>query len=348
MNNKSFLDKIEKNINNVFSNDYFLNIFKDKELKLKLNIQEKIIKVIQAPAIEIINRGGKRIRPILMILLAYALGYKKKNTENLYNLSMLLELPHSGSLIIDDIEDGSTKRRGKPAVHLIYGLDNSINTANLLYFLPVKLIQTSNLKTKQKLLIYENFFTTLSNLHLGQGIDIAFHNETYIPNIEEYISLVELKTSSLFGMAGFLAGILTNNESNAKNLYNTFLKLGTCFQIIDDIKNIKNGINGKDFGEDLIEGKKSLPIIYFLKEKQFDKQIIIELRKIRNKPINESREEILKFSNMINSSNAIKDSSTLAMFYLNRFIEELNSYKLIDKYKNMIMDILHKIKEASL
>ena len=345
---KSFLDKIEKNINIVFSNDYFLNLFKDKGLELKLNIQEKIIKVIQAPAIEIINRGGKRIRPILMILLSYALGYKNKNTENLYNLSMLLELPHSGSLIIDDIEDGSTKRRGKPAVHLIYGLDNSINTGNLLYFMPIKLIQNSNLKPSQKLLIYENFFTTLSNLHLGQGIDIAFHNETYIPNVEEYISLVELKTSSLFGMAGFLAGILTKNENKAKALYNTFLKLGTCFQIIDDIKNIKNGINGKNFGEDLIEGKKSLPIIYFLKEKQFDKQIIIELKKLRNKPINESIEEISKFSNMINSSNAIKDSSTLAMFYLNRFIEELNSYKLIDKYKNMIMDILHKIREASL
>lgn len=64
-------------------------------------------------------------------------------------------------------------------------------------------------------------------------------------------------------MAGFLAGILTNNESKAKNLYNTFLKLGTCFQIIDDIKNIKDGINGKDFGDDLIEGKKSTHNILF-------------------------------------------------------------------------------------
>lgn len=146
MQNKSFLDKIEKNINNIFSQDHFLNLFKDKELKLKLNIQKNTIKTIKAPAIEIINRGGKRIRPMLMILLAYALGYNKKNTENLYKLSMLLELPHSGSLIIDDIEDGAIKRRGKPAIHLIYGLDNSINTANLIYFLPAKLIQTSKLK----------------------------------------------------------------------------------------------------------------------------------------------------------------------------------------------------------
>ncbi|UPA16185.1 polyprenyl synthetase family protein [Borrelia coriaceae] len=347
MQNKSFLDKIEKNINNIFSKDHFLNLFKDKELKLKLNIQENVIKTIKAPAIEIINRGGKRIRPMLMILLAHALGYNNKNTENLYNLSMLLELPHSGSLIIDDIEDGAIKRRGKTAIHLTYGLDNSINTANLIYFLPAKLIQTSNLKSSQKILIYENFFTTLSNLHLGQGIDIALHNGTYIPNINEYISLVELKTSCLFGMIGFLAGILTNNVNKAKNLYNTFLNLGTCFQIMDDIKNIKDGINGKEFGDDLIEGKKSLPIIYFLKEKLFDKKIIQELDKIKNKPIDESKEAILKFSHMINSSSAIKDSSTLATSYLNKFIEELDSYALINEYKDMIMNIIKTIKEEN-
>ncbi|WP_024655487.1 polyprenyl synthetase family protein [Borrelia hispanica] len=348
MQNKSFLDKIEQNINNIFSKDYFLNLFTDKNLKLTLNIQENTINAIQAPAIEIINRGGKRIRPMLMILLAHALGYNNSNTDNLYKLSMLLELPHSGSLIIDDIEDGALKRRGKPSIHLIYGLDNSINTANLIYFLPAKLIQTSNLKTSQKLLIYENFFTTLSNLHLGQGIDITLHNGTYIPSIEEYISLVEHKTSSLFGMAGFLAGILTNNENKAKNLYNTFLNIGTCFQMIDDIKNIKDGVKGKDFGDDLIEGKKSLPIIYFLREKKFDNKIIHELTKIKNQPIDKVKEKILQFSNMINSSNAIQNSSILAMSYLNKFIEELNSYKLTNKYTDMIIKLVTKIKEDNL
>ncbi|AYE36732.1 octaprenyl-diphosphate synthase [Borrelia turcica IST7] len=344
MKNKLFLDNIEKNINIVFSKEHFLNLFKDKDLELKLNIKEDIVKKIQAPALEIIKRGGKRIRPTLMVVLAHALGHSISNTENLYKLSMLLELPHSGSLIIDDIEDGALKRRGAPAIHLIYGIDSSINTANLIYFLPMRLIKNSNLKESQKLLIYENFFTTLTNLHLGQGIDIEFHNGTRIPNIKEYISLVELKTGSLFGMAGFLAGILTNNENKSKNLYNTFLKFGTYFQIMDDIKNIKNGTVGKDFGDDLIEGKKSLPLIYFLKEKKFDKNIIKTLDKIKKTPINEVREEILKFSNMINSSNAMKQALNLAMWYFNKFIEELNSYKLIREYQDMILDILNKIK----
>ena len=76
-----------------------------------------------------------------MVVLAHALGHSISNTENLYKLSMLLELPHSGSLIIDDIEDGALKRRGAPAIHLIYGIDSSINTANLIYFLPMRLIK---------------------------------------------------------------------------------------------------------------------------------------------------------------------------------------------------------------
>ena len=348
MKNKLFLENIEKNINVVFSNEYFLNLFKDTDLELKLNIRGKTLRNIQAPAVEIIKRGGKRIRPMLMVALAHALGYDPSATENLYKLSLLLELPHSGSLIVDDIEDGALQRRGRPSIHLIYGIDSSINTANLIYFLPMSLLRNSNLKESQKLLIYENFFTTLAALHLGQGIDIEFHNTTRAPSIKEYISLVELKTSSLFGMAGFLAGILTNNENKSKSLYNTFLRFGTYFQIMDDIKNIKNGIEGKDFGDDLIEGKKSLPLIYFLREKKFDKNIIKTLDKIKKTPINESREDILEFSNMINSSNATKKALKLAMWYFNKFIEELNSYKLISEYQDVILEILNEIKEDSL
>ncbi|WP_215539270.1 polyprenyl synthetase family protein [Borreliella bavariensis] len=346
MQNKLFLKNIEKNIKSIFSTTNFLNLFKDKDLNLTFKIKRETLDYIKLPAIEIINRGGKRIRPILMILLAYALGLKEKNDRLIYKLSLLLELPHSGSLIIDDIEDNSLKRRGGSAIHLIYGIDNSINAGNLIYFLPAKLIERSNLKENQKLLIYENFFTTLSNLHLGQGIDIKFHNESYIPSIKEYISLVELKTASLFGMASFLAAIITNNEDKAKKLYSTFLKLGVYFQIIDDIKNIKNEINGKEFGDDLIEGKKSLPIIYFLQEKKFEPKIIAKFNQIKNAQTTTERKEIFKLTEMINSSKSIRNSTTIALKYLNEFKTELNLYPLKNRYKNILIDIVEQIKEG--
>ncbi len=190
------------------------------------------------------------------------------------------------------------------------------------------------------------FFTTLSNLHLGQGIDIKFHNESHIPSIKEYISLVELKTASLFGMASFLAAIITNNEDKAKKIYSTFLKLGVYFQIIDDIKNIKNKINGKEFGDDLIEGKKSLPIIYFLQEKKFEPKIIAKFNQIKNAQTITERKEIFKLTEMINSSKSIRNSTTIALKYLNEFKTELNLYPLKNRYKNLLIDIVEQIKEG--
>ncbi len=78
MQNKLFLKNIEKNINKIFSTTNFLNLFKDNDLKFTFKIKKKTLDYIKAPAIEIVNRGGKRIRPMIMILLAYALGLKEK------------------------------------------------------------------------------------------------------------------------------------------------------------------------------------------------------------------------------------------------------------------------------
>ncbi len=80
MQNKLFL-KIWKNINSIFSTNNLINLFKDKDLKFTFKIKKETLNYIKAPAIEIINRGGKRIRPMIMILLAYALGLKEKTTS---------------------------------------------------------------------------------------------------------------------------------------------------------------------------------------------------------------------------------------------------------------------------
>ncbi|WKC58419.1 polyprenyl synthetase family protein [Borrelia sp. P9F1] len=137
-------------------------------------------------------------------------------------------------------------------IHLIYGIDSSINTTNIIYFLPVGLIRNSNSKESQKLLICENFLTTPAVLHLEHGSDIELNKATHILSIKEHIPLLGLKTSSLFGMAGFLTGILTNNENKSKNPHNTFLRFGTYLEIMNDIRNIKNEIEDKNSGDNLI------------------------------------------------------------------------------------------------
>ena len=94
--------------------------------------------------------------------------------EEALPLAPVVEFPHNGSLIVDDIEDSSDLRRGEPAVHKIYGEDMSINTGNLLYFLPTFLIDESDFSDELKLRLYRYYTVNLRRLHFGQGLDIQW------------------------------------------------------------------------------------------------------------------------------------------------------------------------------
>jgi octaprenyl-diphosphate synthase len=87
----------------------------------------------------------------------------------------LIELLHSASLIIDDIQDGSVERRGKPCTHTIHGIDSSINAANLIYYLPANRLINSLSNLELKCEISEIYMNAMVGLHIGQGLDIAVH-----------------------------------------------------------------------------------------------------------------------------------------------------------------------------
>jgi len=88
---------------------------------------------LTTPAVDLLQRGGKRWRPLLMTLVCETLGGGDEALE----LAPLVEFPHNGSLIHDDIEDNSDERRGKSAIHVLYGVDTAINSGSFLYFLPL-------------------------------------------------------------------------------------------------------------------------------------------------------------------------------------------------------------------
>ena len=126
---------------------------------------------INAPALDLLKRGGKRWRPVLMSLCCELCG----GGGAALPLTPLVELPHNGSLIIDDIEDSSDMRRGAPAVHLRFGEDMAINTGNLLYFLPLYLIDEADLPMEAKLLLYtlHGKALRLAPLRPGNGYPVA-------------------------------------------------------------------------------------------------------------------------------------------------------------------------------
>ena len=223
-------------------------------------IDDESLRVLITPVKDMLSRGGKRWRPLLMTLVCESLG----GGDAALPLTPLIELSHNATLIHDDIEDDSEERRGKPSVHKIYGIDTAINSGSFLYFLALSCIESY--KGDNKTLIYKLWAEYLRGLHLGQAMDISWHRKiTFVPIIDEYFIMCGLKTGSLARLAAE-AGAYTANASAeiAVKFGDAAENLGIAFQILDDVKNLTTGVPGKLRGDDVVEGKKSLPVLLYL------------------------------------------------------------------------------------
>jgi octaprenyl-diphosphate synthase len=256
-----------------------------------LALNEGHTRGLTAPCLELLERGGKRWRPLLALLVCEAAGEE----DAVLPLTPLVEFPHNASLIHDDIEDRSEQRRGGPAIHRLYGEDAAINSGAFLYFLPLSCLETWNAQSRAKERVWRLWGEHLRRLHLGQSLDIIWHNDTRaFPSTEEYLLMCSLKTGSLARFAALvgLAAACARQEQGtggslppaanppgfplpplfpgpgfqtASRLYaDAAEKLGVGFQILDDVKNLSEGVPGKERGDDIVEGKKSLPVLLFL------------------------------------------------------------------------------------
>ena len=181
-------------------------------------------------------------------------------------LAPLVELPHTGSLIVDDIEDSSPERRGGPAVHLAHGLDLAINAGNLLYFLPFRAVERSGLDAGGQAAVYRCYLEEMTRLHVGQGLDILWHRErAAVPAVAEYLEMCRLKTGSLARLAARLGVIAGGGSAAQEEAAGAAAEnFGVAFQIVDDVENLAVGVPGKRRGDDIVEGKKSLPVLLFM------------------------------------------------------------------------------------
>ena len=235
------------------------------------------------PGRDLLGRGGKRWRPLLMMLIAECIA-GERGGETALPLTPLVEFTHNASLIHDDIEDNSDERRGKPAVHLIYGTDTAINSGAFMYFLPLACLSAWEQTQKKSASggeligrIWAAWASHMRALHLGQAMDISWHRDfNSLPGLDEYDRMCRLKTGCLAHLAavlgsycGISALINENAESSVYQLLPELLgsaaeQLGVGFQILDDVKNLDTGVPGKKRGDDIVEGKKSLPVLLYL------------------------------------------------------------------------------------
>jgi len=225
-------------------------------------INDESMRVLLTPVKDMLSRGGKRWRPLLMTLVCETLG----GGDAALPLAPLIEFSHNASLIHDDIEDDSDERRGKPAVHKIYGVDTAINSGSFLYFLALSCIEACACAGENKTIIYKLWAKYMRGLHLGQAMDISWHRKvSFIPTIDEYFVMCGLKTGILARLAAEVGAYTAGAGADiAAKFGDAAEKLGIGFQILDDVKNLTTGVPGKLRGDDVVEGKKSLPVLLYL------------------------------------------------------------------------------------
>ena len=260
---------IERYVPRVFNNESLVQAFGTPRYEYNVDAANHSM---AEPIWDLLDRGGKRWRPFLFLLICEALG---EQTERFADISVLIELVHNGSLMVDDIEDSSDLRRGQPCIHRKFGVDIALNAANALYYLPLLTFLRNRDIAEPPIMLraYEAYSQELINIHLGQGMDIAWHRGLAKANEiseEQYLQMCALKTGTLSRLAARLAAIFCGAEDALTDKLGRLAEcLGIGFQIQDDILNLtaqsgKNQFIEEYVGSDITEGKRTIMVIHTL------------------------------------------------------------------------------------
>jgi geranylgeranyl pyrophosphate synthase len=273
--------------------------------------------MLSEPVWDLLSREGKSWRPLFALHLLHALGTNPGPYEAL--VGILSELSHTGALMIDDIEDDSSIRRGRECIHLRYGLDVTINAANTLYFLPTLLIFRHPLLTEeQKLEIQEIMMQQFVRAHYGQALDLYWSRNMSRPNLNCWLSdspipkilqMYQLKTAApMEGLAEASTVIAGSGEAVRRVCIEFAGALGVAFQIVDDIHGFStSGQWRKTAGEDLAEGKLTYVFVQALKSlKDKDRQRLIEI--IGSKEMRRDTEMLEEAARLIKKSGSLDHS----------------------------------------
>ena len=261
------------------------------------------------PIWELLDRGGKRWRAVVFLLLVEAFG---EDPEEYLPYACVPEILHNGTIIVDDVEDGASKRRGAPALHLEHGTDIALNAGNAMYFLPLKVItrNPTGLDDGTRLAAYEMLMHELNRTHLGQGMDIHWHNQQEIRMSEaEYLEMCACKTGCLGRIVARLAAIVTGQSADVEQTVANYAeRMSIAFQIGDDILDVEHtldeaGAFGKEFGNDVREGKKTLMVIHAAEHA--DPEDVARLEEILWADDNDE-EEIMTVVDILQSTGSIE------------------------------------------
>ncbi|MFP4624974.1 MAG: polyprenyl synthetase family protein [Natronomonas sp.] len=257
-------ETIESLLPRSIDDDYLSDMFGEPTYTYDSSAMQQ---ALSDPIWELLDRGGKRWRAVLFLLFVEAFG---EDASEYREYAAIPEILHNGTIIVDDVEDTATHRRGKPALHHLFGTDIALNAGNAMYFLPLKVVarNPADLPPDVRLDVYEMLTAELNRTHLGQGMDIYWHNEREVRISEpEYLEMCACKTGCLARIVARLAAIVTQNREYEADVARYAELMAIGFQIADDVLDVEyameeGGAFGKGIGNDIREGKKTLMVIH--------------------------------------------------------------------------------------
>ena len=220
----------------------------------------------------IVNSGGKRLRPLLTVLSARAMGIKN---DDHHTLAAIVEFIHTATLLHDDVVDESTMRRGRETANAIFGNQASVLVGDFLYTRSFQMIVSL-----KRMRVMEILSEATNQIAEGEVLQLMNCNDASTTEAR-YFDVIYGKTARLFEAATQLSAVLTDQPSSVEVAMQEYGKhLGTAFQLADDILDYMADSEdmGKNAGDDLAEGKPTLPLLYAMwhAESEDDKALIKE------------------------------------------------------------------------
>ena len=302
-------------------------------------------KDLYSAASYLIDHGGKRLRPYMVIKSCQLLG---GTASQAIPAAAAIEMVHNFTLVHDDIMDNDEVRHGVPTVHMRFGMPIGILAGDLLFSRAFETISKPYLHKSEDvgLSLVATLAKACTDVCEGQTLDISMAKSSKIPNENQYIKMIEKKTSSLFVASCAMGAISAKkNYSDVVRLSTFGRNLGIAFQIIDDLIGVIGDpkITKKPVGNDIREGKKSLPILMAIKKAGSQERKII-LHAFGNSSV--SKSEVERAISIISSLGIEDIIKQKAAYHSNAAKKSISIYN--GPEKNELLSLLDFVVERSL
>ncbi|MAD91237.1 MAG: octaprenyl diphosphate synthase [Gammaproteobacteria bacterium] len=297
----------------------------DELIKNKL---ESDVPLVSQVSEYILMSGGKRLRPLIVLLAARALGYK--DDQHIY-AAAIIEFIHTATLLHDDVVDSSSRRRGKDSANTVFGNQASVLVGDFLYSRAFQMMV--NIDDMRVLQILADATNTIA---AGEVMQLMNVNRPEISE-DEYRQVIYRKTAKLFEAGAQIAAVLSGHDDEMVSSMISYGRyLGTAFQLVDDALDYNAAADefGKNIGDDLAEGKVTLPLIYAMQKGSNE-----DCKIIRNAILEGSGlDQLGSITNIIKSTGAFQYTTDKAREAANNAIMSIKSVPN-SKYKKALVDI---------